>query len=86
MIMIMLMADYNEKSRYRQDVCLFLQAMASRYVIVGSLLRTLDNLSYPCEVNPDYSPNLAIAHALITHRENISAKLGFIRITDIAFG
>jgi hypothetical protein len=49
-------------------------------------IRTFHNLLYPRPVQTDLPRNLSIAHAIRTHRQNISAELRFIRITQIAFG
>jgi hypothetical protein len=51
----------------------------------GILFR-FKNLLHPRPVQTDHPRDLAVAHAAFVHSENISAELGFIRVTQIAFG
>jgi hypothetical protein len=46
----------------------------------------LHNLPYPRPVDVEHSANFSITHALLEHGKDVSPKLDFVRVTQIAFG
>jgi hypothetical protein len=49
------------------------------------MLFVLNNLPYSRPMDTQHCANLTIAHALLTHRQNISPKLIITRIAQITF-